>query len=255
MMGRKPADNNRYHAILPLVVRQVSKSLGIIRIMNFNFLKNWQKKDLSEKLKPIKTTKSNTHLFFKSIRDFENKVVKDIVTSSEEFLHITRPDLPKKDSGQTGLIVAYKVANFEIANYLVEKGADVNFHQNNRPDDFTMPALHHCIMATIFQCNTMQKKNINFLTAIESLKLILNKNADPNSIDSHGNSCLMRAFLDSKQMIDHPNFSVENRTLDELRGVFEVLISKGASIEYFNDKREKLEKQIIRTGYEKYNLI
>lgn len=224
----------------------------------WNFLKkhkNSREPEVESIDKPFKKTKKNIHLFFRSIRNHENERVKAIVTENKDFVFVTRPDLPKKDNGQTGLQVSFKVGNFEVAEFLINENADVNFIDKSEENEWNMPVLHDCIRATIFQTNTMRKNTERFDIAFGIMTLMLSKGANPNGIDSYGNSCLMRALMDSDQMIDHPNFDENSETIDQLRKVFSLLIENGADINYFNEKRPRLKESIKTFGLEKYSLV
>ncbi|MDF0708530.1 hypothetical protein [Flagellimonas okinawensis] len=224
----------------------------------FKFLKKNKNANAVEEMNlidiPFKTTKKNIHTFFKSIRNHQNDMVKAIVINNKDFVLLTRPDLPKKDNDQTGLQVSFKVENFEIAEFLIQQGADLN-HIAETIDEWNMPVLHECIRAVIFQSLTLKKNTDSFEKAFGLLKLMLERGADPNGIDSYGNSCLMRAFLDSRQMIDHPNFNENSGVVEQLKRVFDLLIEKGADKEYSNEKREKVVERIKAFEYEKYNWL
>ncbi|EPR74531.1 hypothetical protein ADIWIN_0431 [Winogradskyella psychrotolerans RS-3] len=84
---------------------------------------------------------------------------------------------------------------------------------------------------------------------------MLEKGADVNGIDSYGNNSLMRALLDSKKFIDHPNFNENLKTLEQCRRIFKLLIDFGADINYSNENRPKLTERIKDFGMEKYKLI
>lgn len=218
---------------------------------------NWRKKSNVEPVQetvPMKMTKKNINNFFVAIRNHNNTDVLNFITSNSEFINVVRPGLPKKDCGQNGLQVALKVGNFEIAEELIKKGTDVN-HIADNTDEWNLPVLHSCIIATFYQTNTISDELENFETSFRILKLMLEKGADPNGIDSYGNNSLMRALLDAKKFIDHPNFKEELKTLEQTRRIFRLLIEFDADIEYSNEKRPKLKDRIKDFGMEKYKLI
>ena len=218
---------------------------------------NWKKKNKTESAKelvPMKMTKKNINDFFVAIRNHNNEEVLNFINSNSEFSNAIRQGLPKKDCGQNGLQVAFKVGNFKIAEKLINKGANVNHIATNK-DEWNLPVLHSSIIATFYQTNTISDELKNFETAFRILNLMLEKGADANGIDSYGNSSLMRAFLDSKKFIDHPNYSENLQTLEQIRRIFKLLIKFGADIEYSNEKRPKLTQRIKDFEMEKYNLI
>ena len=147
-----------------------------------------------------------------------------------------------------------EIGNFKIAEILINKGADVN-HISTNPEEGNLPVLHSKITATFYQTNTISKELENFETSFRILNLMLKKGADANGIDSYGNSSLMRAFLDAKQFIGHPNYDETLKTLEQTQRIFKVLIEFGADIDYSNENRPKLAERIKDFGMEKYKLI
>ena len=83
---------------------------------------------------------------------------------------------------------------------------------------------------------------------------MLSKNADPNSVDSYGNNCLHRAYLDARQVIDNDYYE-QNEALNQIRKVFKQLIEAGANSKLSNDDRESLIEMIKEEQMEKYKLI
>ena len=71
--------------------------------------------------------KKDIKTFFQAIRNSDLQKVRELVTSDKEYLATTNFAPPKKDDGQSGLQVAFKTGNFDIAEYLSEQGADINF--------------------------------------------------------------------------------------------------------------------------------
>jgi ankyrin repeat protein len=194
--------------------------------------------------------------FFKAIRDGDLQTVSALVSSNKEYIRACNFAPPKKDDGQSGLQVAFRTGNFDISRLLIENGADVNFMETSDVNEWTAPALHDCIRATIFNSYTLQKDTGKFDKALSLLKLMLSKKANPNATDSYGNNCLHRAFLDSRQMIDNPGADFTNSILlNQLRSVFKELINAGADINQVNDKRPAVSELIANYKMEKYELI
>ncbi len=106
--------------------------------------------------------KKDIKSFFKAIRNYEYEIVKTLVESDSEYLAITNFCPPKKDDGQSGLQVAFKVGAFDIAELLIEKGANVNFQETSEINEWTTPVIHDCIRATIFNCLTLESDTTEF---------------------------------------------------------------------------------------------
>lgn len=204
----------------------------------------------------MKDAKEKHKNFFKAIRGNDLQAVVTLVNSNKEYVRVCNFAPPKKDDGQSGLQVAFKAGNFDISRFLIENGADVNFMEKSEINEWTAPVLHDCIRAVIFNSYTLQKNTSRFDEALKLLKLMIAKKSNPNAMDSYGNNCLLRAFLDSRQMIDTPAVDFKDDILlTQLRSVFKELINAGADVNQANDKRQSLSYFISNYGMEKYKLI
>ena len=200
------------------------------------------------KRKDIKT-------FFQSIRNRDLQLVTELVLSDKEYLNVTNFAPPKKDDGQSGLQVAFKTGNFDIAEYLIEQGADINFIETSDINEWKAPVLHDCIRATIFSSYTLRKDTSQFEKAFNLLKKLLNKKADPNAVDSYGNNCLNRALMDAIQMLDNPSADFNDGILlQQLRSVFSELIKAGADPNQSSERRESFAYNVINDRMEQYQL-
>jgi hypothetical protein len=197
--------------------------------------------------------KKDIKAFFKAIRDRDLAAVTTLVQSDKAYLSACNFAPPKKDDGQSGLQVAFKTGNFEIAQFLIDEGADVNFIEQSEVNEWRAPVLHDCIRATVFNSYTMRKDTGRFDRAFSILTLMLDKKADPNAMDSYGNNCLMRVFLDARQMIDTPAVDfTDDILLKQLRSVFGVLVKAGADV---NQGSESVLYMISNYRMEKYQLL
>ena len=201
-------------------------------------------------------TKKNIKIFFKAIEGGDINKVSELIDNNSEYLSVFNVAPPKKDDGQSGLQVAFKTGNFEIAKLLIEKGADTNFIETSAVNEWRAPVLHDCLRATIFNSYTLQKDTKEFDKAFSLLELMLSKNADPNSIDSYGNNCLHRALMDARQMLDNPGTDFTNDILiRQLKSVFKELIKAGADINRSNEKRESAEELYLNFKLQKNKLL
>jgi len=200
--------------------------------------------------------KKDIKIFFKAIRDHDLQKVTELITQDQEYLAVCNFAPPKKDDGQSGLQVAFKTGSFNVARFLINQGADVNFIEKSDVNEWKAPVLHDCIMATIHKCLTLKKDTTRFDEAFSLLQLMLHKKADPNAIDSYGNSCLHRAFLDARQMIDTPAADFNNDILlTQLRSVFKELINAGADVHMVSKDRLAITDLIANYRMEKYQLL
>ena len=91
---------------------------------------------------------------FKAIRENDIEEVRRLIEKKPELANCVAKQPPKKDDGQSPLQVAVKTHRFEIANYLLDEGADVNFMEDPASccDDWCMPVLHISVMAAVSCC-------------------------------------------------------------------------------------------------------
>lgn len=200
-------------------------------------------------------TKKDIKAFFRAIINGDVNQVSALLTTDQAYVTARNMAPPKKDAGQSGLQVAFKAGNFDIAELLIGHGADVNFMETSDVNEWTAPVLHDCIRATIFNCYTLQKDTGKFDKAFNLLQLMLSKNANPNATDSYGNNCLHRAIMDARQMIDNPCADLTNGILlQQMRSVFKQLITAGADKHLTNIKKPSAESMVKNFRLDKYEL-
>ncbi len=91
---------------------------------------------------------------FIAIRHSDIDTVKEILTDRPELIACTAKQPPKNDDGQSPLQVALKTGNFDIVDYLLELGADVNFMEAEPCcNEWKAPVLHDAINAAIMSSN------------------------------------------------------------------------------------------------------
>jgi ankyrin repeat protein len=67
---------------------------------------------------------------FKAIRDKNIEMVRELIASSSELVNCIAKQPPKKDDGQSPLQVALKTGAFDIVEFLIDNGADLNFMED-----------------------------------------------------------------------------------------------------------------------------
>ena len=103
---------------------------------------------------------------FKAIRNGDFNEVKEIITKKPELVNCVAKQPPKKDDGQSPLQVALKTGNFEIAKYLIEMGADLNFMEDKSCcNEWRTPVIHDAITAAVNSKNAGNATKSNY-TAI-----------------------------------------------------------------------------------------
>lgn len=204
---------------------------------------------------------------FIAIRQSNIDTVKEILTKRPDLINCTAKQPPKKDDGQSPLQVALKTGNFDIANYLLSLGADVNFIESETCcNEWRAPVIHDAINAAIMcsRWNTnsevfgglkVHKTKEEADRAYETFTRIVNAGADVNAKDSYGNSCLWRACFQAKQILPRYNH-VEDKICDDrilteeiksdLSRIFQLIIESGADIDYIAPNFDRPIKEFFK---------
>lgn len=136
---------------------------------------------------------------FRAIRQGNIETVKVLLCKKPELIMCTAKQPPKKDDGQSPLQVAIKTGNFDIAQYLLDLNADVNFIESEDCcNEWRAPVIHDAINAAIMNSRWNVNSEIYgglkiFHSKEESdkayqlLKRIIDMGADVNAVDSYGN--------------------------------------------------------------------
>ena len=189
---------------------------------------------------------------FKSIRDSEIEIVKQIIEKQPELVNCIAKQPPKKDDGQSPLQVAFKTGNTDIAEYLIDMGANVNFIEDESCcNSWRTPVLHDAINCAVMCCRWNTNDEMRGFKvysikekadeALRLLKKMIDAGADVNAVDSHGNSGLNRFGLQANQILPPYNYveHIEGNsrifTDDvhmDLRNVLQVLKDAGADAYY-----------------------
>jgi hypothetical protein len=194
--------------------------------------------------------------FIKAIRNHDNATASRMLQESPDLVTAIATSPPKKDDGQSPLQIAFKTGNFEIAELLLSKGADTNYHEKSEVNEWTGPVLHDAIRAAFFSTKTLRKDPSDFQYALRLLEQMLILGADPGATDSYGNTCLGRGLLDAAQMIKHPNVDpAPGGTIDQARMILGVLIKYGADVNQKTATRESAVADAARSGLAEYDLL
>ena len=151
---------------------------------------------------------------------------------------------PKKDDGQSPLMVAIKSDNLEVAHLLLDRGADVNFADavNSYGSNFGAPiwydAIGQCFMRAGHTVGPGPERSKGYFLL---LRRLLDMGMDPNPKTSHGLTAWQHALeqYDEFARSSYPSYYVEeskegNRRLREmLKAVLDELLKHGADIHDF----------------------
>lgn len=120
---------------------------------------------------------------FTLIRQGKRDEVEAILEKKPELISCTAVAPPKKDNGQSPLMVAIKSDNLEVAYLLLDRGADVNFRDPpSQPHNESVPiwyfAVGQCFMgAGDFVSDKSKERSREYY---ELLRRLLHMGLDPN---------------------------------------------------------------------------
>lgn len=191
---------------------------------------------------------------FQAIRQRNIEAVKELLAKKPELISCTAKQPPKKDDGQSPLQVAVKSGNFEIASYLLDLGADINFMESEDCcNEWRAPVVHDAINAAIMSSrwNVNSEKMYGGIkvfhtkeeadTAYAVLQRIVGMGADVNAADSYGNTCVWRACLQARQILpayDHQKQEIRTDRIltpeltEDLGRIFKSLLENGMDTDY-----------------------
>ena len=189
---------------------------------------------------------------FKAIRDKNIELVKQLIINDPVLVNCTAKQPPKKDDGQSPLQVALKTGAFDIADFLIDNGADLNFMEDESCcNTWRAPVIHDAINAAVMSSrwNTnnpytgfeVYSTEENAITARNLLEKMLQLGSDINMLDSSGNSGIWRYCLQANQILPRFNyatncecddriFTVELET--DLLSILKLLCKYGADLSY-----------------------
>ena len=198
-------------------------------------------------------TQKNIIDFIKTIRENDFEKIKKMVADDKAYVTVCNGKTPKRDAGQSALQIALKTGSFDIAQFLIEQGADVNFIEDQTIATVFCPVLHDCIkMVFLYSLD----KEMYYDKALNILKMMISKGANPETVDCAGNNALNRAILDTAFMRKYPDYDkMEKIAVERFREIFKILIDAGADINETNNKRDNAINNIKKFGLENYKLL
>lgn len=190
---------------------------------------------------------------FTAIRKSDIETVRQIIEKKPSLVNCVAKQPPKRDDGQSPLQIALKTGKTEIAKYLLDMGADVNFIENEEfcCNKDRAPVLHDAITCAVMSCRWNENdKYMGFrefstkekaVEALGILKKMLDMGADVNALDSHGNSGLNHFAWQAKKILPYYNYAEEREEKDriftpelhgDLKSVLKALKDAGADDSY-----------------------
>ncbi|WP_428260344.1 ankyrin repeat domain-containing protein [Gallibacter sp. Marseille-QA0791] len=166
---------------------------------------------------------------FTAIRQGNLDEVKSILEKKFELVNCVSGALPKKDHGQSPLQVALKTGKYEIADYLISHGADVNFMEEEDDDPgLRAPVLFDAINATITSLcyRRIDESDIAF----DYVKLLIEKGADVNKLASNGYDSINWSINTAELLFERSSIypDVQEKVREQLARILDLLIENGA---------------------------
>jgi len=166
---------------------------------------------------------------FTVIRQGKIDEVKNIIEKKPDLVNCVAGALPKKDHGQSPLQVALKTGNYEIADYLILHGADINFMEAEDEDPgVRAPVLFDAINSTIM---SLCYKRINESEiAFGYVKILVERGADVNKRASNGFDAINWAVSSAELIFERASIypEVQEAVRKQLTRILDVLIENGA---------------------------
>lgn len=189
---------------------------------------------------------------FKAIRQENLDEVKAIIEKKPDLVNCVATPPPKKDNGQSPLQVAMKISAFEIIDYLMENGADVNFMEAEDDDPgVRCPVLHDAIRMVLHSlCYREIKVSERGITVVEEL---LKRGADPNKRASNGFDALNTTINDAEYVLENSIYSnVHKKAEQQLVALFDLLIKYGADFKDWANRGHFPEPSPMEANRELY---
>lgn len=180
---------------------------------------------------------------FTVIRQGKLDEVARILDKNPALISCTATAPPKKDHGQSPLMVAIKSDNLEVAHLLLDRGADVNFRDAPNPygmGSISAPiwydAIGQCFLRASHTVGPGLERSKSYFLL---LRRLLDMGMDPNQKTIPGYLNAWQYALDQYDQFAHDSYTsyyveetkIENRQLQEmLKAILDLLLAHGADI-------------------------
>ena len=193
---------------------------------------------------------------FTAIRRGKLDEVAAILDKEPELIACLAKAPPKKDDGQSPLMVAIKSDHLEAAHLLLDRGADVNFQDAVNPYgfNFSAPIWYDAVVQCFLRAgdHVSEERKERTKGYFLLLRRLLDMGMDPNRKTSHGLNAWQHALEQYDQLArkSYPSYYVEeskaeNRQLREmLKAVLDELLKHGVDIHDFIPPNEEGLSQV-----------
>ena len=177
---------------------------------------------------------------FKDIRHGDIEAVRAAISKNVTIVNeVYNAKAPKKDIGQSPLQVAIKCGDFEIIEFLLEKGADADFMEDPAlvpPHSVCMSVLHDAIIGVFSSlCYKQYSYSEQYINLV---KILLENGANPNRKTSSGMLPMGTAVNEAERILERKNAYPDIQEITKQR-LFETL---DFLIQYGADKEEWLNQ-------------
>ena len=186
---------------------------------------------------------------FQLLRRGDLEGVRQILEKKPEEVNAVSGDKPKRDQGQSLLQVAIKSGHLDIADLLIDRGADLNFiEEPTELNPFCQPVLQTAGGRAVFDCRRMIKRwNGQYEMysskekADQSFKVfekMLELGADISQNDSHGGTLLQTILIETKEVLPSyywktketsDNVLITDELRHDLNRIYDLLIRYGVT--------------------------
>ena len=188
---------------------------------------------------------------FQLLRRGDIEAVRQILDKKPEEVNAVSGDKPKRDQGQSLLQVAIKSGHLDIADLLIDRGADLNFiEEPTELNPFCQPVLQTAGGRAVFDCRRMIKRwngQYEMYSSKEKadqsfkvFKKMLELGADISQKDSHGGTLLQNILRETKEVLPSyywktketsDNILITDELRHDLNRIYDLLIRYGVTSE------------------------
>ncbi|MGJ1195650.1 ankyrin repeat domain-containing protein [Sphingobacterium spiritivorum] len=196
---------------------------------------------------------------FKAIRNRNIDEVSGIIDKNPILINAVAKGISEKDDGEIPLQTAIKTDNYEIAELLIKRGANIKFGETESENqEWRKPVLHFAVSAVIHnsrfaiyipkyssqnksgflglfkkdQWKIKPEPTVNYRKAIELLQLIITQGADVNATDSYGVGTVEVLCNEIENVQLDRSKPLTQESINDLYPVFELI--KATKISDFN---------------------
>ena len=188
---------------------------------------------------------------FQLLRRGDLEGVRQILDKKPEEVNAVSGDKPKRDQGQSLLQVAIKSGHLDIADLLIDRGADLNFiEEPTELNPFCQPVIQTAGGRAVFDCRRMIKRwngQYQLYSSKEKadqsfkvFKKMLELGADISQKDSHSGTLLQTILIETKEVLPSyywktketsDNVLITDELRHDLNRIYDLLIRYGVTSE------------------------